>query len=120
MPNTVEVTYEDYDLLSGTSVLNLEHLLNLFDQLNWKQGTFMYFSINAVQVFQVYYHDSSRLLLEVLNDSPLMIFDSKYVSKSECATLIEQCFAAGQIDLTTGFYKVQIDKENLDQVMSRK
>lgn len=120
MLNIVEVTYEDYDLLSGTSVLNLEHVLNLFDQLNWKKGTFMYFPIDAIQVFQVHHHDSSRLVLEVLNDSPLMIFDSKYVSKSECATLIEQCFATGQIDLTTGFYKVQINKESLDQVMRRK
>ena len=119
MLKTVEVTYDDAGFLSGTSMLNLEHVLNLFEQLNWKKGTFMYFPIDAIQCFQVYYHDSNRLVLEILNDSPLMIFDSKYVSKSECATLIEQCFAAGRIDLTTGFYKVQIDKESLDQVMKR-
>ena len=120
MSKTAEITYEDYDLLSGTSVLNLEQTLKLFDQLNWKKGTFMCFPINAIQLFQVYGDDSSRLILEILNDSFEMIFDLKCVSKSECEALIETCFIEGQIDLTTGFYKVQVNNESLDQVMKRR
>lgn len=120
MLNTAEVTYEDYDLLSGTSLLNFEDTLSLFNQLNWKKGTFMYFPMNSGQLFQVYFHDASRLILEILNDSYFQIFDLKYVSKSQCETLIRECFTTGQIDLTTGFYKVQVNKESLEQVMNRK
>ena len=120
MSKTAEITYEDYDLLSGTSVLNLEQTLELFNRLNWKKGTFIYFPINAVQLFQVHANDSNLLILEILNDSLEMIFDQKYVSKSECEALMKTCFIEGQIDLTAGFYKVQVNNETLDQVMKRK
>ncbi len=111
MPKTLEVTYEDYTSLSGTSYLTLEETMNLFDRLIWKRGTFMYCPINFAGVFQVFFHDPSRLILEITNDSDDMIFHQKYASEGECKALIEVFFTTGKLDLANGFFKIRINNE---------
>lgn len=74
---TKNITYEDYQQYSGTSELMVTPAIDLFDQLIWKDGTFLYFDITDVNTFQLMQDKSGQILAEITNDSDDMVFLQK-------------------------------------------
>ncbi|OWK70938.1 hypothetical protein [Pedobacter sp. AJM] len=114
---TKKVTYEDYEKLSGTSDLYLNQLLDLFGSMNWKEGTFLYFEINNINVLQLSYENDNRFLIEITNDGDEMIYLQKYATYEEAVELIEYYFENEEIGSTIGFYEVPINTKTLDDIL---
>ena len=115
---TKRIKYEDYNKFSGESELSLEKTLELFDLMVWDNDAFLCFPINEINLFQIMFR-RQKFLVEITNDSDHMIFHQKYASEEECKEIISQFFMDNRIDALHDYYKVQIDRETLDQVIKK-
>lgn len=115
-----QVTYEDYHTLSGISELQQFEALDLFDKMDWQDGSFLYFDINDIDVLQIMYLSDDKFLLEIANDSEDMVFLQKYASRAEAADMIRHFFETQDTHTVSGFYTVPVNEKTLDQVMQGK
>ncbi len=116
--NSKNVTYEDYESFSGTSLLTLEETLDLFRSMQWKKGAYLYFEISNVSLLQLYFHDAERFIAEVTNDSDEMIYLQKYATADECEEIISRIFLEGNIGDENLYFRVPITTKTLDDVMN--
>ena len=116
---TKKITYEDYKQYTGTSELMVTTAIDLFDQLVWKDGTFLYFDITDVNTFQLMQDKSGQLIAEITNDSYDMIFLQKFVTPVEARELIRFFYTSDEWQSLAGFYKVPINTTNLQKVMQQ-
>lgn len=112
-----QVTYEDYHFLSGTSGLDVSGAFDLFKRMDWQDGAFLYFDINAINTFQIMYLRSGKFLLEITNDSEEMIFLQRYGTWNDATAMIMHFYETQDTGAVTGFYEVPINEKTLDQVM---
>lgn len=115
---TKQITYEDYHYLSGTSELNSVEAADLFSKMDWQDGAFLYFNINAVNLLQIMYLMPDKFLIEITNDSEDMVFHQKYGSGSAALEMILHFYETQEIHMVSGFYEVPINEKTLDQVMN--
>ncbi len=115
---TKKIKYEDYNKLSGESELSLEKVLELFDLMAWDNDAFLCLPINEINLVQIMFR-RQKFLIEITNDSDHMIFHQKYATQQECKEIISQFFMNNRIDVLQDYYKVQIDRETLDQVIEK-
>lgn len=115
-----QVTYEDYNSLSGTSELDLSDTLDLFDKMDWQDSAFLYFDINAINTLQIMYLRENQFLLEITNDSEDMVFQQKYGTRQEALAIIQHFYETQNANTVSGFYEVPVNEKTLDQVMQGK
>jgi hypothetical protein len=121
--NTKDVTFEDYGNYSGKELLmSLEQTIDLFDSMNWKTSTFLYFPITDTNLFQIVYNNENKFIVEITNDSNEMIYHQKYADKATSKELIKEFFEKQTVDAESlkGFFKVPIMSKTLDEVMNEK
>lgn len=115
-----QVTYEDYNKLSGMSELQLFEALDLFNKMDWQDGAFLYFDINDIDVLQIMYLSEDKFLLEIANDSEDMVFLQRYASRQEAADMVRHFYETRDSHTVSGFYTVPVNEKTLDQVMQGK
>lgn len=115
---TKEVTYDEYEILSGESELNMDEVFDLIDEFAWNKHSFISIVVNEINVLQLTYQ-YDKFMVEITNDSPDMIFHQKYVTEDEVKEMIKYFYEDGEItkDFLSGFYEVPICTKTLDKVI---
>jgi hypothetical protein len=114
---TKQITYEDYHYLSGTSELNSIEAADLFSKMDWREGAFLYFDVNGVNLLQIMYLAQDKFLIEITNDSEDMVFQQKYGPATAALEMVLHFYETQDIHTVSGFYEVPINEKTLDQVM---
>jgi len=111
-----EITYEDYQKLSGTSFLNARQAIDVFEQMVWSESTFMTVFMNEINMLQIMLYDD-RFVVEITNDSEDMVFHQKYATDEECRQLLMESIETDNIAFLDGFYAVPVHSKTLEDVV---
>ena len=112
---TVQVTYSD-EVYEGTSTLTLYEALELFDGMAWGKDSFLYFSMNKSQLFQIRAHRASgdQLTMEFTEMTGRDSFLQKQADKEVCREMLYEVFGKNHIEptLQNGFAEMSVSKQN--------
>jgi hypothetical protein len=108
--NLLTVTYNDTEH-SGESKLTLFTTLQLFDDMQWRKGSFLYFPLTDTNLFQIMGYGDGQFLMEFTDDSPDMSFMQKQGAREDCRNMIVKVFGKTCVEPTflEGFKKVPIN-----------
>jgi hypothetical protein len=113
--------YEEYEYEEDVT-LSLEEILELFDAMDWRNESFLYFPITPLNVLQIWEEGENRFIVEITNDSRACIYHQKYVSQQECKDIISAMFEKDTLnaEFLSDFYEVPVRTKTLDEIMKQK
>ena len=98
-----QVTY-DSEEISGEKLLSMDETLQLFNNIDWYKGAFMYFPIDEKYLFQIMCEGEDVFIIEFTDTTDATSYQ-KRVGHDECCEAIVELFEKTEVspDMLAGF-----------------